>query len=288
MAGLRAILVSVDYSDLLQYTLPYNRHHFGEVLVVTDHKGVEDVRGLCAQNDAHWFATEAFYQGGAIFNKWAALEQALDTHGRHGWLCLMDADVLWPRTIPQTPFERGRLYSPLRHMHEDLSVLWTHSPNPYLDSHCPKAHAPCNPADVYHPVNLPFPPEDQWHKFPVHRNVNEWAGYTQIFHAEDPHLGPPPWHQVDWKHAGGADSFFQEKWGKGPSHRKVRLPWQVFHLGPAGTNWMGRASPYVGGTREHPQATVRRFRLREAFLGRRGKAGDERFSHERLQAPKTP
>ena len=38
-----------------------------------------------------------FYADGAAFNKWKALELALDSYGRRGWLCVMDADVIWPQ-----------------------------------------------------------------------------------------------------------------------------------------------------------------------------------------------
>ena len=41
----------------------------------------------------------------------------------------------------------------------------------------------------------------------------------EVFHADDPHLGPPPWFDVRWSHAGGGDSEFQAKW---PDHLKVR------------------------------------------------------------------
>lgn len=269
MTQLRAILVSVDYSDILQYTLPWNRHHFSEVLIVTSHHDVS-AHTLALRNGCRFFATNAFTRNGAVFNKWLALEEGLDHFGRWGWTCLMDADVLWPKVIPQYPMERGHLYSPLRRMYENFSD-WVHAPNPYHPN--PGSGA----ADLS--VTLPFPPENQWRQYPVHRNVSEWAGYTQIFHAEDPHLGLPPWHQVDWTHAGGADSFFQFKW---PPARKVRPPFEVLHLGPAGRNWCGRSTPYLDGSR-HPQAEVRAHRVRELFRGRIGKQGDQRFDHERLK-----
>ena len=97
--------------------------------------------------------------------------------------------------------------------------------------------------------------ERWWNRFPIHRNVAEWAGYSQILHAGDPHLGPAPWHEIDWIHAGGADSFFQQKW---PQERKIRPPFEVLHLGPAGQNWFGRATPYLDGSIPE-DANVRKF-----------------------------
>ena len=196
---MRSVLVAVDYLEPLRVTYPYNRHHFDSVTIVTDSRCAESVRHACP--DADVFVTDAFYDDGALFNKWKALEQGLDRMGRHGWLCIMDADVLWPKHAPLR-LEKGTLLSPLRRM-------------------CP---------------DIRFVPEVEWGRYPVHRNIAEHAGYTQIFHASDPHLGSPPWHEQNWVHAGGADSFFQRKW---PAGCKRRPSWDVLHLGPAGVNWAG-------------------------------------------------
>lgn len=210
---MRAILVCVNYADVLSLTLPYNRHHFESVHVVTS-PADEATQRLCRELGAHCFVTDAFCRDGAIFAKWRALEEGLDAMGRHGWLCVMDADVLWPKVVPQSVLGMdlfGRLTTPLRRMYPAI---------------------PKTAADV--------PPESEWPRYPLHRNVGEWAGYSQIFHADDPALGPPPWHETNWKHAGGADSFFQAKW---PRERKLRPPFEVLHLGPAGANWFGRENP---------------------------------------------
>jgi hypothetical protein len=223
---MRAILVSVDYADLLSVSLYYNRHHFESVTVVTM-PGSDDGR-VAREAGADVFETTAFRDDGAVFNKWKALEQGLDAIGREGWLCVMDADVLWPENVTVLPMgeflevgfgglltklRAGQLCTPKRRMCED--------------------------------VRYGVPAEVTWDNFPLHRQQQEFAGYSQIFHASDPHLGPPPWHQVDWRHAGGADSFFQMKW---PDSAKVRPPFEVLHLGPAGQNWWGRATPYLDGT----------------------------------------
>jgi hypothetical protein len=235
-------MVCVDYADLLAITLPYNRHHFSEVVVVTTESDVE-TRHLAKKYLCRTFPTDVFYRDGAIFNKWRALEEGLDWMGRHGWLCVMDADVLWPKHA-RMQLGQGLLHGPYRRMFPDLT--------------------------------LPIPPEDEWRRWPVHTNVREWAGYTQIFHADDPKLGPPPWHEVDWKHAGGADSFFQQKW---PTMLKVRLSWDVLHLGPAGVNWCGRASPLVDGTT--PEGSVEKMEKVRAFVRARQR-GPYCYDHEKI------
>lgn len=236
---LRAILVCVDYSDLLAITLPYNRHHFSEIMVVTSFNDAATVN-VALDNGASVYQTDVFYHYGAVFNKFAALEKALDCFGRHGWMCIMDADVLWPKFLPSlTVAERGGILS--------IGNLYTPFRRMMLD------------------VTQPVPQEPYWKTFPLHPQQVEWAGYTQIFHADDPHLPPAPWHQTDWKHAGGADSFFQQLW---PASCKLRPSFECLHLGPAGQNWCGRTSPLTDGSTP-PQADERMLHLRKFMRQRR-------------------
>lgn len=274
---MRAILVSVDYADLLAITLSYNRHHFDEVWVVTSNSDRASV-DVALKHDCRFFQTDTFYEGGAVFNKWRALEQGLDMMGRWGWLCVMDADVLWPKYLPGprtgTPMigsiwitetmKVGQLCSPLRRMWSEFPTVVPRDRPP--DAWEMTASGVCMPA------------EQSWHQFPIHRNVAEWAGYTQIFHATDLVLDSPPWHEIDWKTAGSADSFFQAKWAQ---ENKIRPPWECLHLGPAGENWAGRTSRYVDGTTPEG-AKERREYLDKMLRDRRGKSGMDRFKHERL------
>lgn len=242
---MRAILVCVDYADLLALTLPWNRHHFKEVMVVTSLADEPSIL-VAQQHGAKVYATDSFYSDGATFNKWRALEEGLDSFGREGWLCIMDADVLWPKKLPED-FQpvAGNLYTPRRRMFTDLTK--------------------------------PLPAEFDWPIFPLHRQEREFAGYSQIFHASDPVLGHAPWHETNWRHAGGADSFFQAKW---PERNKVRPSWEVLHLGEAGQNWCGRATPYLDGS-QHPEATKRLKQVRTFIAGRR--TGIHRFDGEKIQ-----
>ncbi len=240
----RSIMVAVDYADLLALTLPYNRHHFEEVMVVTSltDKGCA---AIAHANDCIVHATDTFYHHGAAFNKWAALEEGLDHFGRNGWLCIMDADVLWPKKLPtDLNLVPGNLYGPYRRMYPHIAI----------------------------------PQEKDWPFWKIHRNVNEWAGYSQIFHADDPHLSAPPWHEVDWMHGGGADSMFQLRW---PSANKIRPSFDVLHLGEAGVNWCGRSSSYADGS-ANPVSNQRLEQLRGFIRGRVGKEGSQRFAHEKI------
>jgi hypothetical protein len=261
---MNAILVSVDYTDLLAITLPFNRRHFDRVVVVTSPGDAPNVLPVCLANDAHMHVTGAFYEAGGrgvgmVFMKWKALEEGLDVlrGWGPGWLCVMDADVVWPRTLPadlESTLIPGRLYTPLRRMMADVTGLTRDT----------------------------VPPESEWGGFPLHRNVAEWAGYSHIFHTSDPVLPRPPWYDTRWLHAGGADSFFQARW---PAPRKVRPPWECLHLGEPGVNWMGRSSILVDGTLPDG-SSERRTRLLSAIRARQH--GPNRFDHEKSPSQPPP
>jgi len=244
----------VDFADLLALTVPQNRHHFDEMWIVTAPHDQKTLH-LCQHFRSLGFkvntvVTDLFYRHGASFNKWAALEYGLDEMGRFGWLCILDADTLWPSTLPHWRLDAGCLYTPYRRMLEHVS--------------------------------LPLPVESAWCQLPRHPQQVEWAGYTQVFHASDPVLPRAPWHATNWRHAGGADSFFQALW---PQQRKLRPPFEVLHLGTSGVNWCGRATPYLTGDID-PAAPSRVNQLRQFIHGRRTSLpGTDRYRSEKLSEP---
>lgn len=238
---MNAFVVSVNYTDVLRQTLPLQRKFFDRVFIITSSADAPNVSPVAKSNNSEVIVTDLFYADGADFNKWRALEYGLDQGGRKGVICLMDADVVWPAKATVSP-QRGKLYTPLRYMY------------PCVDR---------------------VPAEHEWDKYPIHRNVSEWAGYTQIFHADDPVLGPAPWHEVNWRTAGGADSFFQRKWRK---EDKLRPAWACLHMGPAGANWAGRVTAYADGS-VPPDANDKSRKLREYF---RLRNVNRNFSAEKL------
>jgi hypothetical protein len=190
-----AITVCVDYAKFLSQTLPYNRHHFSEWIIITASKDEATIQ-LAKENDASCIITDAFYRDGADFNKYLALEEGLKlVHNAFEWVCILDADIFWPRMIDFKP-KLGKLYTPYRMMSQ------TFKPEPW-----------------------------------THPNIDkDWNGYCQIFHPHDRALGPAPWHETNWKHAGGGDTMFQNKWHP---QDKVRPPFIVLHIGEPRVNWCG-------------------------------------------------
>lgn len=203
---MNAITVCVNYSDLLKITLPRNRRHFNDYLIVTSHDDLETVR-VAAKNNCSCFQTNAFYLHGAMFNKGLAMEQGFDVLGREGQICILDADIVLPQ-YATFDIEIGKLYSPYRFMLDKVED--------YND-------------------------ELEWGRLPTRQDF-EHCGYCTYFDTRDPHLSKP-WYGLNWSHAGGCDSEFQSKW---PLVDRYRPEWKVLHLGPTDTNWCGRVSGLEG------------------------------------------
>ena len=231
-ANVRAVTVCVDYADVAALTIPWNKPHFAEHWIVTT---LEDklTQEVAKANGCHVYLSGEFHHKGAEFAKWRALEMALDRIGRHGWMLMLDADIAWPRDAGMRmeqagiKLEVGKLYGANRRM-----LLG---------------------ADHQRALEV-MPGEGSWSRLPLHHNVGEWAGYTQLFHASDPALPKGHWHDTNWRSCGASDSFFQQRW---PPALKVKLPFEVLHVGEAGVNWYGRSAPYLDGRPDHPEAAER-------------------------------
>lgn len=207
----KAICVSVDYSDILEMTLPTHKFFCESTLVITapgDTKTIE----VAEANGAQVHVTDAFYRKGAKFNKWSALEEGLDLIGRSGWLLIIDADIAIPEhRHPFIPVP-SYLYTPHRRIKHDIS-----------DG---------------------LPEQRKWAQYKRLKNNEDFRSYFQLFHGSDQVLGAPPWHSVEMKSADN-DASFQARWS---AKKIVRPSFEVLHLGPPFTNWCGRVSKYKDGT----------------------------------------
>jgi hypothetical protein len=247
----RAFITCVGFADILAATLPKNAVHFSSTVVITTPDDEETVRVAESVPSVSVYRSDAFHRRGEPFNKGCAIEESLrffldggDMPG--GYFAILDADVVMPAEITWPQLRHECLYSPLRRMMEEL-------PNP-----------------------LVVPPEDAWTRFPLHPQQHEWAGFFQLAHASAPPLKTLPWYPTSWRTAGGCDSEFQAKW---QPKDKIRLPFEVLHIGPAGENWIGRVTPFADGTIPEG-AAERRQALRDLIRKRR--PGPDRFVHEKV------
>jgi hypothetical protein len=205
----RAILTCVDYSDILAMTLPHTLPHVSELLVVTtidDTKTIE----VCWKHDrVRIHTTNVFYENGAAFNKGAAMEEGFDVLGRHGWILILDADIVLPKDLDLSEVERGLMWGCLRVIIPD-PLKWDGG---------------------------------TWNRL-KHEAPEDILGYFQLFHADD--VPKRPWYPVNYRSAATVDQWFG--WNHFPNKGKYLGAQTVLHLGPPGDNWCGRTKPLLDGT----------------------------------------
>ena len=240
---MKSIVVCVEFDDLLAITLPRNARRFERVLVVTSLTDEATQHVVSGVPNGEVYATDAFYRQGAAFNKGLALEEGFDVLGREGWLLVWDADIVMPDRMDLANVEIGSLYSPRRRMCRNVAE---------------------------------YQGQTDWTRWPIQGDL-EHAGYFQLFHADDPALRDRPWYGIDWRHAGGCDSDFQAKW---PAHRRLRLPFEVLHLGVEHVNWHGRCQPRLDGSLP-PDAQARREAQQQMYRERRRHG----FRREKIRSP---
>lgn len=223
---MNSITVCVEYDDFLQITLPRNLRHFTDTLVVTSPED-QKTQALTKYLGCKCLVTDVFYRDGASFNKGAAMEEGFDYLGREGWICVWDADIVMP---VEWSFNRNPscLYSPARRILEDPTL---------------------------------FTDDLDWKTLRNSTNINEFAGYFQLFHSSA--LKKLPWYGTDWTHAGGCDSDFEQKFSMG---NKCRTSFDVLHLGPEGieylntrigADWSGRVTRRIDGGIDSTQKDIR-------------------------------
>lgn len=126
---MRIVITSVNYADYLCYTLPRWREAFPDAKfrIVTSLK--DEQTRFVADGDA--FSTDAFFRDGALFNKAAALDEAMRDFQNGEIVVKIDADVIPHGTLP-TEIEHNTIYGCARY-DESGKLLKFHSrknPNP--------------------------------------------------------------------------------------------------------------------------------------------------------------
>ena len=203
LKDVKVVTVSVDYHAELRLVLKANLEIFKSVYLVVTSPGDKVTQSMCSEFEVPVYVTDSFYAGGAVFNKWKALEEGLDQIQRSGWIAIIDSDIVFPFGA-DINLERGNLYTPERKI-----LLNFENGVPSVDS---------------------------WSSLPGVGHYEGFPGYVQIFHADDAPK-ETPWHRVDLGHAGCADTWFEEKWEK---EKHIHPDFNVVHLGEPFKNWVGR------------------------------------------------
>jgi hypothetical protein len=92
---LEAIVVCVGYSKFLEITLPLNKKHFDNVIIVTTPNDLETKR-VCDENSVKFVETNRFYENGAIFDKGGSINEGILKLNYGSFVCHLDCDIVLP------------------------------------------------------------------------------------------------------------------------------------------------------------------------------------------------
>lgn len=111
-----AIVPCVNYTDLLEITLPSVASTFSRTVVVTSIKDTRTIQLASKRlGIENVICTEKWFDHGAVFNRGSGLNEALK-HIAKGWIALIDCDTLLPSNaacrLNQTTLQTEVLYSP--------------------------------------------------------------------------------------------------------------------------------------------------------------------------------
>jgi hypothetical protein len=103
---IKALLVSVNYSDYLEIALPFNTLQFDEIIVLTieSDKECQDICSKYSNVKCLVFPDEILKKNGKKFNKGAIINKGFDYLNEIGysdWLVMTDSDIVFPENFKE-------------------------------------------------------------------------------------------------------------------------------------------------------------------------------------------
>jgi hypothetical protein len=206
-----ALIISIDYADLLAATLPYNRPLFDRVYVATEERD-EQTLAVAKAHDCDVLITTHTKERGAAFNRAGILQRAqrvLHEAFSDAWITILDADIVVPRQLATV----------------DRSLL--------------------NPDYLYGLARYECLTKSDWETRVVKQRTfgedggNTIYGYFQLYYDKTKFY--PEWSES----AGYSDVEFSTQFGE----RRAKVPGEemgVIHLGFGTRDWNGRVTPRWG------------------------------------------
>jgi len=97
---LEGLIICVDYGDILGITLPLNKDHFDDLLIITTPKD-KKTKFVCESNGVKYLETTSFYDNNSKFNKGKALNFGIKNLSRQDWILILDADIILPNDFSE-------------------------------------------------------------------------------------------------------------------------------------------------------------------------------------------
>jgi hypothetical protein len=95
---IEAVIVCKNYSDFLQITLPINKIHFDNIIVVTSQDD-EATKALCKNFNVNYLIYNDFNKNGAKFNFGGARSFGLQNLKYNDWVIFLDGDIIMPKNF---------------------------------------------------------------------------------------------------------------------------------------------------------------------------------------------
>lgn len=89
------IIVCKNYSDFLEITLPLNKKHFDNIVIVTSPEDA-DTQNLCKKHNTNYVIYNDFLKNNAKFNKGGAISFGLQNLKFKDWVVFLDSDIIIP------------------------------------------------------------------------------------------------------------------------------------------------------------------------------------------------
>jgi hypothetical protein len=105
---LEAVIVSVDYSDILEIVLTENSDIFDQIIVVTNPKD-KKTQKICNKFNCTTVLTDAFYDDGCTFNKGKGMNIGYEYLKYKDWVANIDSDVVLFKNFKELFFSNSRL-----------------------------------------------------------------------------------------------------------------------------------------------------------------------------------
>lgn len=228
---LEAVIVCVNFDDMLDVTLPMNHPHVDNMVIVTSHQDTK-TQAVAKKYGATCVLTDLFSKNTRKFNKGAAINAGFGYFQYKGWRMHLDADIVLPDNFRRmmfnhTTLNESTIYGADRVNVVGLQELWDVRANPQAAERClvhsntnhPHEHRYVDPVEGYLPI-----------------------GYFQMWHASC--QKPYPFSLGDASHD---DAMFAALWPRG--YRQLLPSAICYHLVAQpptwGENW--------DGERRHPR-----------------------------------
>lgn len=229
---LEAVIVCVDYSDFLAYTLPQAKLHLDYIVVVTT-PADKETQQLCKHHNVECIKTNSFYEGGDKFNKAKGINEGLKYLSNRDWVIHMDADIYLPSMtrdiLNKKNLDKTKIYGIDRLMCPDYESWVNYLKKPRL------IH------DSWIFVHL--------NAFPIASRVADYngdgyspIGYFQLWH---PNTSENKLYPEMHGAADRTDMLFAKKWDKSkrellPEIVAIHLDSEDATVKSMGKNWTGR------------------------------------------------